>query len=132
MTCASVTIRLRELMYVNLTSQSVTYVSGTFVTLDSGLNNKEGWGEISPLPLESKPGTFIHHPASNPPKPPFVKGGIDLRASLGAQMSSRVPGSTHIAIDPKSAIPVSSVRAIKPCAPSKEKDIALVFPVPCQ
>ena len=38
MTCASVTIRLRELMYVNLTSQSVTYVSGTFVTLDSGLN----------------------------------------------------------------------------------------------
>jgi len=39
MMCASVTIRLRELMYVNLTSQSVTYVSGTFVTLDSGLNS---------------------------------------------------------------------------------------------
>ena len=38
MTCASVTIRLRGLMYVNLVSQSVTYVSGTFVTLDSGLN----------------------------------------------------------------------------------------------
>ena len=38
MTCASVTIRLRELMYVNLTNQSVTYVSGTCVTLDSGLN----------------------------------------------------------------------------------------------
>ena len=38
MTCASVTIRLRELMYVNLTNQSVTYVSGAFVTLDSGLN----------------------------------------------------------------------------------------------
>ena len=48
MTCASVTIRLRGLMYVNLVSQSVTYVSGTFVTLDSGLNT------------------------------PFVKGGIDL------------------------------------------------------
>ena len=38
MTCASVTIRLRGLMYVNLANQSVTYVSGTFVTLDSGLN----------------------------------------------------------------------------------------------
>jgi hypothetical protein len=35
---ASVTIRLRGLMYVNLANQSVTYVSGTFVTLDSGLN----------------------------------------------------------------------------------------------
>jgi hypothetical protein len=41
MTCASVTIRLRKLLYVNRTSQSVTYVSGTFVTLDPGLN-KEG------------------------------------------------------------------------------------------
>jgi hypothetical protein len=41
MTCASVTIRLRGWMYVKLTNQSVTYVSGTFVTLDSGLN-KEG------------------------------------------------------------------------------------------
>ena len=39
MTCASVTIRLRKLIYVNLTNQSVTYVSGTFVTLDSGLNS---------------------------------------------------------------------------------------------
>jgi len=38
MTCASVTIRLRGLIYVNLANQSVTYVSGTFVTLDSGLN----------------------------------------------------------------------------------------------
>jgi len=38
MTCASVTIRLRGLMYVNLASQSVTSGSGTFVTLDSGLN----------------------------------------------------------------------------------------------
>jgi len=38
MPCASVTIRLRGLMYVNLANQSVTYVSGTFVTLDSGLN----------------------------------------------------------------------------------------------
>lgn len=38
MTYASVTIRLRGLMYVNLANQSVTYVPGTFVTLDSGLN----------------------------------------------------------------------------------------------
>lgn len=38
MTYASVTIQLRGLMYVNITNQSVTYVSGTFVTLDSGLN----------------------------------------------------------------------------------------------
>jgi len=45
MTCASVTIRLRGLMYVNLTNQSVTYVSGTFVTLDSGLNRKVNPGE---------------------------------------------------------------------------------------
>ena len=43
MTCASVTIRLRELIYVNLASQSVTYVSGTFVTLDSGLNTFPQW-----------------------------------------------------------------------------------------
>ena len=42
------------------------------------LFDKEGWGEIFPLPLETKRGTFTHHPASNPPKPPFVKGGIDL------------------------------------------------------
>jgi hypothetical protein len=33
-------------MYVNLANQSVTYVSGTFVTLASGLNNfhtEGGW-----------------------------------------------------------------------------------------
>jgi len=48
MTCASVTIRLRGLMYVNLVSQSVTYVSGTFVTLDSGLNNDGGGGDEEP------------------------------------------------------------------------------------
>jgi hypothetical protein len=45
MTCASVTIRLRGLMYVNLASQSVTYVSGTFVTLDSGLNTVQIKGQ---------------------------------------------------------------------------------------
>lgn len=45
MTCASVTIRLRKLLYVNRTSQSVTYVSGTFVTLDSGLNTPYKGGD---------------------------------------------------------------------------------------
>jgi hypothetical protein len=56
MTCASVTIRLRELMYVNLTSQSVTYVSGTFVTLDSGLNilGREG-GRLRQCVCETRP-----------------------------------------------------------------------------
>ena len=49
MTCASVTIRLRGLMYVNLVSQSVTYVSGTFVTLDSGLNSWQGRGIHPPF-----------------------------------------------------------------------------------
>ncbi len=38
MTCASVTIRLGRWMHVKLIRQSVTYVSGTFVTLDTGLN----------------------------------------------------------------------------------------------
>lgn len=42
MTCASVTIRLGRWMHVKLIRQSVTYVSGTFVTLDTGLNTKEG------------------------------------------------------------------------------------------
>jgi hypothetical protein len=46
MTCASVTIRLRGLIYVNLANQSVTYVSGTFVTLDSGLNKKGVKGDF--------------------------------------------------------------------------------------
>ena len=45
MTCGFVSIRLRQLMYVKLTNQSVTYVSGTFVTLDTGLN-KGGQGGI--------------------------------------------------------------------------------------
>ena len=49
MTCASVTIRLRGLMYVNLVSQSVTYVSGTFVTLDSGLNTNDYRGRLKDL-----------------------------------------------------------------------------------
>ncbi len=38
MTFGFVSIRLRPLMYVKLTNKSVTYVSGTFVTLDTGLN----------------------------------------------------------------------------------------------
>ena len=38
MTCGFVTIELRPLTYVQLTNRSVTYVSGTCVTLDSGLN----------------------------------------------------------------------------------------------
>jgi hypothetical protein len=51
MTCASVTIRLRKLLYVNRTSQSVTYVSGTFVALDSGLNTPyKGGGYQNPQP----------------------------------------------------------------------------------
>ena len=37
MTCGFVTIELRPLTYGKLTNQSVTYVSGTCVTLDSGL-----------------------------------------------------------------------------------------------
>ena len=41
------------------------------------LFDKEGLGEIFPLPLESQQGLFTHHSASNPPKPPFAKGGID-------------------------------------------------------
>ena len=45
MTCGFVSIRLRQLMYVKLTNKSVTYVSGTFVTLDTGLN-KGGQGGI--------------------------------------------------------------------------------------
>ena len=38
MRCDFVITQLRRLMYVNLTHKSVTSVSGTFVTLDSGLN----------------------------------------------------------------------------------------------
>ncbi len=45
MTFGFVSIRLRPLMYVKLTNKSVTYVSGTFVTLDTGLN-KRGQGGI--------------------------------------------------------------------------------------
>ena len=47
MTCASVTIRLGRWMHVKLIRQSVTYVSGTFVTLDTGLNRVDGpWVSI--------------------------------------------------------------------------------------
>jgi len=45
MTCGFVSIRLRQLIYVKLTIKSVTYVSGTFVTLDTGLN-KGVWGDF--------------------------------------------------------------------------------------
>ncbi len=45
MTCGFVSIRLRQLMYVKLTNKSVTYVSGTFVTLDTGLNTPLRGGE---------------------------------------------------------------------------------------
>ena len=61
MTCASVTIRLRGLMYVNLANQSVTYVSGTFVTLDSGLNTLQRRGKLEspalvlPIPKPEEP-----------------------------------------------------------------------------
>jgi hypothetical protein len=62
MTCASVTIRLRKLLYVNRTSQSVTYVSGTFVTLDPGLNTPyKGGGHqkaqpyVLPMPKLEEP-----------------------------------------------------------------------------
>src|SRR3970040_1824913 len=48
MKCAFVTIPFRGLMSVNRSNpKSVTYVSGTFVTLDSGLY-KGGLGGISP------------------------------------------------------------------------------------
>ena len=45
MTCGFVSIRLRQLIYGKLTNKSVTYVSGTFVTLDTGLNNDPSKGE---------------------------------------------------------------------------------------
>jgi hypothetical protein len=45
MKCAFVTIPFRGLMFVNRTNpKSVTYVSGTFVTLDSGLYKGERGG----------------------------------------------------------------------------------------
>ncbi len=49
MTCGFVSIRLRQLIYVKLTIKSVTYVSGTYVTLDTGLNTlvKGGRGDFS-------------------------------------------------------------------------------------
>ncbi len=46
MTCGFVSIRLRQLMYVKLTNKSVTYVSGTFVTLDTGLNKRGARGDF--------------------------------------------------------------------------------------
>ncbi len=45
MRCDFVITQLRRLMYVNLTHKSVTYVSGTFVTLDTGLNTLFQRGE---------------------------------------------------------------------------------------
>jgi len=40
-----VIIRLRRLRYVKIINQSATYASGMFVTLDTGLNSKEGKGK---------------------------------------------------------------------------------------
>ena len=66
MTCGFVTIELRPLTYGKLTNHSVTYVSGTCVTLDSGLNIGEE-GLVS--------GEVLHHGAlergqsSNPGDP---------------------------------------------------------------
>ena len=77
MTCASVTIRLRGLMYVNLANQSVTYVSGTFVTLDSGLNT----------PLRKGKGTM-----GRPPLPP-AKSGRRI-AGMNRPIAQGPPGVT--------------------------------------
>ncbi len=52
MMCGFVSIRLRQLIYGKLTNQGVTYVSGTFVTLDTGLNNDPSKGEH---PLRASP-----------------------------------------------------------------------------
>jgi hypothetical protein len=55
MKCAFVTIPFRGLMSVNRTNpKSVTYVSGTFVTLDSGLY-KGGPGGIFQSPRSLGP-----------------------------------------------------------------------------
>jgi len=101
MPCASVTIRLRGLMYVNLANQSVTYVSGTFVTLDSGLNTRLRLGDepqLYPI-MEAKPnerphtpwmsGTAVEHhfvvylemPRDPEPAPDRPKGLIDRRST---------------------------------------------------
>ena len=66
---------------------------------------KEGWGEISPLPLESKRATFTYHPASNPPKPPFVKGGIDVHR-FPWEPRCHAGSWLHIAIDSFSCLTI--------------------------
>ena len=73
MKCASATIRLSGLMYGNLTSQSVTYVSGTCVTLDTSLN-KGGLGGIFFCP----PAYLVNasaRPLKISPDPSFQKRG---------------------------------------------------------
>ncbi len=46
MRCDFVITQLRRLIYGPRTKNSVTYVSGTFVTLDSGLNTSPLEGEV--------------------------------------------------------------------------------------
>ena len=58
MTCGFVSIRLRQLMYVKLTNKSVTYVSGTFVTLDTGLNTKGPGGIFDKGGMNGNPQTL--------------------------------------------------------------------------
>jgi hypothetical protein len=66
-------------MYGKLTNQSATYVSGTFVTLDAGLN-KRGLGGF-----EAGPGAHyaLDRQRENLPPPLFVKEGslADLASS---------------------------------------------------
>ncbi len=45
--------KLRRLIYVKLTNESVTYVSGTFVTLDTGLNTFSKGGNAMVTPSQS-------------------------------------------------------------------------------
>ena len=47
MPCGFVITRLSRWMSVNLINSSVTYVSGTFVTLDTGLNTYKGGGLLN-------------------------------------------------------------------------------------
>jgi hypothetical protein len=65
MKCAFVTIPFRGLMSVNRTNpKSVTYVSGTFVTLDSGLYKGGRRGIYRAQGFSSFPTFVIGHPSS--------------------------------------------------------------------
>ena len=96
MTCGFVSIRLRQLMYVKLTIKSVTYVSGTFVTLDTGLNTfaKRGDGQEGPA-CDRIRSNFWWRQCGNPPillLPPLK---ID-----GSERDPRLSYSTEMALDP--------------------------------